>query len=193
MIAAEAAFGGWIYTYATRLNLTGETAAGYLTSAFWGALALGRLLGIPVSARFRPLAILFGDLAGCLVSIGIIILWPESLAVLWMGAFGAGLSMASMFATLLNFASQHMTITGRVTGWFFVGTSTGAMSIPWLIGQFFESVGPQATMPIIMGDLILALVAFTALMLYANRLSRTVDDRPHADTGGHAEGRPGTT
>jgi hypothetical protein len=34
-------------------------------------------------------------------------------------------------------------MTGGVTGFFLVGSSLGSMALPWLIGQFFESVGPR--------------------------------------------------
>jgi nitrate/nitrite transporter NarK len=63
-----------------------------------------------------------------------------------------------------------MTITGRVTGWFFVGASLGGMTLPWLIGQLFESVGPQVTMLILFADLIIALGVYTVLIRYSNRL-----------------------
>ena len=50
-------------------------------------------------------------------------------------------------------AVRRMRITGRVTGWFFVGASVGGMTLPWVIGQFFESVGPRATIVILLIDL----------------------------------------
>ena len=58
-VGAEVAFGGWIYTYAVALDLSDVTTAAYLTSAFWGALTVGRLLAIPLATRFRPRSILF--------------------------------------------------------------------------------------------------------------------------------------
>ncbi len=76
-VGAEAAFGGWIYTYAVALDLSDSTTAAYLTSAFWGALMLGRLLSIPLAARYRPRWILLADLLGCLASVGILLLWPR--------------------------------------------------------------------------------------------------------------------
>ena len=176
-VGAEVGFAGWIFTYAVEMGLSGEAAAGYLTSAFWGALTLGRLLGIPISARFGPRTILFGDLLGCFLSVGVILIWPHSLTATWVGALGIGLSIASMFATLLNLADRHMAITGRITGWFFVGSSTGGMTLPYLIGQLFEPVGPQVTMFVILGDLVAALGIFVILMLYLGRRSRRQKDR----------------
>jgi len=168
-VGAEIGFGGWIFTYAVALDLGGEATAAYLNSAFWGALTLGRLLGIPISARFRPRSILLGDLVGCLASMGVILLWPNSLTAIWMGALGVGLSMASLFPTTLSLAERRMTITGQVTGWFLVGASAGGMFLPWLIGQLFESIGPRVTMSAIIVDLVVAVAVFAALILYSPR------------------------
>jgi FHS family Na+ dependent glucose MFS transporter 1 len=162
-VGAEAAFGGWIYTYAVTLELSSETVAAYLTSAFWGALTFGRLLAVPVAIRFRPQAILLVDLLGCLASVALILLWPGSAAATWLGALGLGFSMASIFPTAISLAERRVPITGQVTGWFLVGASIGAMLLPWLIGQLFESVGPQITMLAILVDLAAALAVGLAL------------------------------
>ena len=168
-VGAEIGFGGWIFTYAVALDLGGEATAAYLNAAFWGALTLGRLLAIPISARFRPHSILLGDLVGCLASMGVILLWPNSLTAIWLGALGVGLSMASLFPTTLSLAERRMTITGQVTGWFLVGASAGGMFLPWLIGQLFESIGPRVTMSAIIIDLVVAVGVFAALILYSPR------------------------
>jgi FHS family Na+ dependent glucose MFS transporter 1 len=169
-VGAEISFGGWIFTYAVALNLANETSAAYLTSAFWGALTAGRLLAIPLAARFRPRVILLSDLLGCLLSVGIILLWSNSLVAVWIGTLGLGLSMASVFPTTLSLAERRITITGQVTGRFFVGASAGGMTIPWLIGQFFEAVGPTVTMLIIFITLLAALATFAVLIGYSAQL-----------------------
>ena len=165
-VGAEVAFGGWIYTYALTLGLADVTGAAYLTSAFWGSFTVGRLIAIPISARIGPVRILAFVLVGCVLSIVLILSWPHSLTVLWLGTLGIGMSVAPIFASLLTLAERHLAITGRLTGWFFVGSSTGAMSLPWLIGQYFESVGPTVTMVIILANLIVALGLFAALILH---------------------------
>jgi len=171
-VGAEISFGGWIFTYAVRLNLADETVAAYLTSTFWGAFTAGRLLAIPVAARFRPRTILLVDIVGSIVSLIIILLWTNSLVMAWLGTFTIGLSMASIFPTMISFAERRMTLTGQITAWFFVGGSIGAMLVPWLIGQLFESVGPWVTMLILLVDLLLAVLIFAVVMSYSTRLSR---------------------
>ena len=173
-VGAESSLGGWIFTYTVALRLSSETAAAYLTSAFWGSLTAGRLLAIPIAARLRPRSILLIDLAGCLMSMGIILLWPNSLVAVWVGTIGTGLAMASVFPTTLSLAESRMHITGQITSWFFVGASLGGMTAPWIIGQLFESIGPRVTMMTIMADLVLLAGVFVAMMLqYAPRSLRS--------------------
>jgi MFS transporter, FHS family, Na+ dependent glucose transporter 1 len=163
-VGAEVAFGGWVYSYAVALDLGSAEGAAYLASAFWGALTAGRLLAIPVAARYRPRTILLVDLLGCLLSVAIILLWSGSAVALWAGSLGLGASMASIFPTAITLAERRLRITGRVTGWFLAGSSVGAMSLPWIIGQLFTSVGPTATMSVILFDLAAALGVFGVLM-----------------------------
>ena len=166
-VGAEVSFGGWVYSYALALELGTAASAAYLTSAFWGALTVGRLLSIPIAGHFRPRTILLVDLLGCLASLGLILSRPGSVAALWVGTAGLGLFMASVFPTTLAFAERRMTITGRVTGRFFIGASLGGMSLPWLAGQLFERVGPQATTWAILANLLVACVVFVLIMTAA--------------------------
>ena len=142
-VGAEVGFGNWIYTYSLERGLADHATAAYLTSAFWGAFTVGRLLGIPIASRFEPGTIMVGDIIGCAAGALLILIFPDSGAMVWTGTILGGLAVASMFATILSLADQRIRITGRVTGWFFIGSSTGGMSIPWIIGQFFETTGPQ--------------------------------------------------
>jgi len=173
-VGAEASAGGWIFTFSLAQGLSTEATSAYLTSAFWGALTVGRLLAIPLAVRFRPSLILVGDLLGCLVSVAIILLWSTSAVALWLGVLGLGFSMASVFPTAISLAERRVKITGQVTGWFFVGASIGGMLWPWLIGQLFEPIGPQITMIVIAVDLVAALSVLAILILYS---ARTLSDR----------------
>jgi len=160
-VGLEGSFGGWVYTYATRLELGTAVTAAYLTSAYWGALTLGRLIGIPLSMRFRPRTLILADVIGCMLSLVVILLWHESATALWLGSLGLGLSIASIFPNTLSFAGHHMATTARVTSMFFVGASLGGMFFPWFIGQLIEPLGPQSVI------LVLTLVSLAMLAVYA--------------------------
>jgi fucose permease len=163
-VGAEASFGGWVAAYAQATGLGNAVTAAYLTSAFWGAMTFGRLLSIPLAARFTPRQVLMGDLAGGLVSVLLLVLLPGRPLVTWIGTFGAGLSMASIFPSALSLAERHTRITGTVTSLFFVGGSIGGMTVPWVIGQLFESVGPQVMILAIALAVVLACVVLGLIL-----------------------------
>ncbi|MCP4397160.1 MAG: MFS transporter [bacterium] len=167
-VGAEIGFGGWIHTYAVKQGLSNESSAAYLTSAFWGALTVGRLLAVPLAARLRPLTVLLLDFLGCILSI-LLLLLSDSLAGVWIGTIGFGLSMASFFPTMLAFAERRIRISGRITSWFGIGAALGAMTLPLLIGQLIEPFGLKAIMAAILVDLLAALSIFGALVLYSAR------------------------
>jgi len=152
-VGLELGFGNWIYTYALTLKLETTITAAYLTSAFWGSFTFGRLLGVWISTRLRPATILFMDIIGCAISTVIIMLWKDSNTALWIGTFGLGLSMASMFPTFLLLAGERMQITGTITGWFLVGSGAGSMLLPWLIGQVFAFTSPKAMTTVLLVDI----------------------------------------
>lgn len=168
-VGAEVGFGGWIFSYAVALNLSDAPGAAYLTAAFWGALTVGRLLAVPLAMRVRPSTIVLGDLMGCLVSVGMIMLSADSVIAIWLGTCGLGLFMASIFPTTLVFAERCLVMTGRVTGWLLVGASIGGMSLPWLIGQLFELMGPRVLLSIIMSALMVATGVFGIVMRCSTR------------------------
>jgi FHS family Na+ dependent glucose MFS transporter 1 len=138
---ASMGFSGWIFTYVTRMGLADATSAAYLTSIFWAALTLGRLVAIPVSMRVKPQHILRADFAGALVSLLAMLLFPRSLAALIITSAGLGFTLASIYPTTMAFSGQNMVLSGRITGLFAIGSNAGAMIIPWAIGQFFETAG----------------------------------------------------
>lgn len=155
-VGSEVGFAGWIYTYATALRLSDANTAAYLTSLFWGALTLGRLLTIPIVARISPESVLMSSLAGCLISLALILGRPGSLTAVFVGTFCLGVSMASIFPTTLSLAGRRINLTGHVTGWFIVGASAGSMLIPLVIGQAFSAAGPRLVIVITTSTLAIA-------------------------------------
>jgi FHS family Na+ dependent glucose MFS transporter 1 len=181
-VGVESGFGGWIATYAKAMGLGDTTTAAYLTSVFWGALTIGRLLSIPLAARFEPRQILLADLIGCLISVSVLMAWPNSATAVWAGTFGAGLAMASMFPTALSFAERRMTITGTITSRFFVGGSTGGMVLPWVIGQLFEPVGAWVAIVVILGGVILDLVIYSVIVAHTQEDDARAEQRAVVET-----------
>ncbi len=172
-VGSEVGYGSWLATYTLKLGLGTENAAALLTSAFWGAFTVGRFLGIWISTRLRPLTILYLDFAGCIASLGLIRLFNDSAAMLWIGSVLLGISFASIFPTFMTLTEERMHITGTMAGWFLVGASLGGMILPWGIGEAFVKVGAGAMLMIVLAGIVLNLLALIAFTKTPVRVSET--------------------
>jgi len=169
-VGVEGGFSGWIFTYATELNIVGESAAAYITSLFWGALTLGRLLSMLIAKMTKPSKILLGNFILAIMALGLVIIWPKNQTILWIVSAGLGLSLSSIFPTLLALGEARMKITGTVTGLFFLGSSLGGMLVPMLLGQIFEYVGSYEIMLTLFGLTCAGLVVLIFVILASNRV-----------------------
>jgi FHS family Na+ dependent glucose MFS transporter 1 len=170
-VAAEVGFSGWLFTYAITLGFYSEANAGMLVSAFWGSLMLGRLIVAPLMTKVAPQTILMVDVLGAIASLCCALFWPSSLAALWATTIGFGLFMASMFPTALVLAQRRMRVTGKITSIFLVASSLGAMSLPWVIGQLFETSGPSVVIMLVLGVMIFEALVFLGLVTLAKQPS----------------------
>jgi len=159
----EHSFAGWIPSYVQAMQMANASGAALFASAFWASITLGRLLAVPASARFKPQTIVTAALVGCLISVGVVLLWPSSTPVLWLGTLGLGLSLASIVPTTLALMGRRIGATSQATSWYFVGMGAGKMTVPRTIGQLFESVGPQSLFVVIGLVLVAASALFGAL------------------------------
>jgi fucose permease len=73
--------------------------------------------------------------------LGLILIWPVHLWMLWVGSAGMGLATSLLFPTILSFAESKLNMTGRVTGLFFLGSGLGMVVLPMVLGQVYEKFG----------------------------------------------------
>ncbi len=174
-VGAEASFSGWIFSYAVARDLADETSAALLTSLFWTGLTAGRLLGILLARRFSPEQILPLDILFGIGAVILIALTGRTFTTVALGTTLYGFAIASIFPMTMALAGERMRLSGSVTGWFFVGAAAGGMTLPWLIGQFFESVGPETVPAFAFLSLLLALGVFGVIKWIGRRREGTVD------------------
>jgi MFS transporter, FHS family, Na+ dependent glucose transporter 1 len=163
-VGAEITFGGWVYTYAVTLKLASAAGAAYLTSAFWLAFTIGRLISIPAATRFKPRQVILVALISCMSVLVVGMLFSDSSTALWMMAIGLGFCMAPIWPTGFTLAGQSINLTGRITGIILLGDSFGGMVLPSLVGKVIEGSGPRSMIYLIFGSLILNLLAFVGIL-----------------------------
>jgi MFS transporter, FHS family, Na+ dependent glucose transporter 1 len=161
----EASVISWLNTYTTEARLGDKSAAYKISATFLFVFTFGRLLAIFFASKFRPRTILITDFIGCFVSVGAILIWSSSVSVLWVASCILGLSMASIFPTMLAFAERRMTLSGKLTGYLFSASSGGSMILPFVVGQFFTTVGPHVLYYVVFSALTIDSIIFVVLMM----------------------------
>jgi FHS family glucose/mannose:H+ symporter-like MFS transporter len=133
----ETASGGWIATHLLSVG-AGTAAAAGVTSAFWAALAVGRVLAAPLSLRLAPGAFVAGSLALAMVALALA--GVPSLAPLAYPL--AGLGLAPVYPTALVWLSRRVgpeTIPVAVAASFL-----GGAAFPPLVGALISASGTVA-------------------------------------------------
>ena len=113
-----------------------------MTSTYWGALTVGRLLAVPIAAYVPPATFIAVDLLGACLAAGVFLLVGTPAApVVSAVSVAMGLSLASIFASTLAVAETRMPFTGRRASLCIAGASTGEVVLPLLIGALFDRFG----------------------------------------------------
>lgn len=162
-VGYETSYGGWIFTYVIRSQAGSETLAYQVTSAFWLALTGGRLLAIPLAARFQSQNILLGYIVAAIVCAALLVLVPPMAWVTLLGTIGIGLSTGAIFPTVFAYVQKRCNLSGRLNGIVWAFGSVGAMTSPWAVGQLIASRGPNAMMVTILLIWSLALLIVLAM------------------------------
>lgn len=169
-VGIEGGFGGWIYTYIIRGNLASETTASYINSIFWGTLTFGRLISIPLARKIKPSKLLVGNFGFAIFSLALILLWPRNNIIVWIVSGGFGLSLSSVFPTLLALSETRMKVTGRLTSLFFMGASFGGLLMPMILGQIFEYIGSYYVMVSLFATACLGMIVLFFVLVVSSRV-----------------------
>jgi MFS transporter, FHS family, Na+ dependent glucose transporter 1 len=168
-VGAELTFGGWVYTYAVTLQLANAVRAAYLTSIFWLAFTVGRLISIPAAVRVPPARILPAAFLGCATCLALLVAFPASTAMLWIAVAGCGLCMAPMWPSGFTLAAQSVGLTARISGVILIGDSVGGMVLPGLTGLVMERAGAGAMTQLVLASMGATFLAFLGILAFRGR------------------------
>src|SRR6266849_3429618 len=135
-VGMEAGIGGWMPSHLESIGLQ-SVAAATLTSGFWLALAVGRLLAAFVPAHVPESAIVITGAAVCAVAL-LSALIPAAAPVAYIVA---GLAIAPIFPTGIVWLAKLRPGDARVTSWLFPASMVGGAVIPGGIGAVIARFG----------------------------------------------------
>jgi len=78
--------------------------------------------------------------------------------MLWVVTLLFALSVAPQYASMMAFAETHLALSGRNTSAIVASSGLGGLVMPFVVGQLFDRIGPQALPPTIVGLAVLTAV-----------------------------------
>ncbi|KAM9342424.1 major facilitator superfamily domain-containing protein 4B [Pholidichthys leucotaenia] len=134
------AYAGFVYTYAVKSSAAlPPKMAGYLASIFWAAITAGRLLSIPLSYRFQPVKLLIVSLAGAIVTVLLLLIFPSSRVWLFAGTCLCGLFVSSIFPCMLAYTEDILDYQGCATPVLVTSAGMGEMVMQVLVGSIIQT------------------------------------------------------
>lgn len=128
-VGIETGVGGWMPSHLESVGLPSLEAAS-ITSGFWLALAIGRLLGAVIPERVPASAVVITGAAVAAVAL-LVALNGKAAPIAYVVA---GLALAPIFPTALAWLAKLRPGDSRATSWMFPATMVGGGVIPPAIG-----------------------------------------------------------
>jgi fucose permease len=171
----ETAAGQWAYSLFVEGRGIETSAAGFAVSAYWGALALGRVLGGLIANRVAPSELTRWSMLGMLA--GALLVWSGLTAWLSFAGLGLmGLSAASVFPSLIGVTPTRFGADRAPTiiGFQVAAASLGIAGLPALAGVLAARTGLEV-IPLL---LVAACIGMAALHEAIVRLAARDAARP---------------
>jgi FHS family Na+ dependent glucose MFS transporter 1 len=136
----ETGFGGYLLYFSQKQCGFSQSDGQYVTSVYWGCLAFGRCIAIPLSQIFTPKRHLAFDMVLSMLSA--ILLLGGHCRVMWYGSGLLGLGLASVFPTVVSLVESFIDVTGKSSSMLVVGSALGEMLIPLGMGLWTAAWHP---------------------------------------------------
>jgi fucose permease len=140
-VGTETAVGGWIASYARRIDPEAKALWAIMPSFFWGTLLVGRALA-PVALRYtRATSLAKAGVTVAACGVGIL-LAAKSITLVMIGAGVAGLGLASIFPINVSLLPHWFGAnTRRSSGIIFSLSNFGGAALGWLVGALSSHFG----------------------------------------------------
>ncbi len=133
-VGTETCMGGWIASYARRIDTGSRSFWAVTPSFFWGALLFGRTTAPFVLKRVRPIDLARVGVSLAAFGIGVLLATKIMVFVL-LGTTIAGLGLASIYPINVSLLSQWFgKMSPRLSGVIFSLGTLGGAALPWMVG-----------------------------------------------------------
>jgi fucose permease len=140
-VGTETCMGGWIASYAHRVDSGSRSFWAVTPSFFWGALLAGRIAAPIVLRRVRETTLATAGVVLAVLGIVVLLATPMMLFIV-TGATIAGFGLASVYPINVSLLSHWFDgISPRVSGFIFAMGTLGGAVLPWIVGAISTRTG----------------------------------------------------
>ncbi|XP_077995934.1 sodium-dependent glucose transporter 1A-like [Glandiceps talaboti] len=163
----EIGYGGFIFTFAVESDFAFSVKqASYLNAAFWGSFAASRVVGIFCATGLAPRTMLIIDLCGmCIASSLLAIFGGTVVEVLWGATILLGISMATVFPSIMSWADRYIKLTGKRMATFIMAAAVSEMVLPLLLGFLISTFSVMMLMYVTLGITLSTAICFIILQI----------------------------
>jgi fucose permease len=166
-VGVEFSIGSWIPGYMNLTTAMNAENGAWVTSAYWAALAAGRLAGAAGGSRLQPTRLLSFGVGGSLIgALGLMLsraaLVPTILCLVWI-SFSYGTVYPTTVAVATDAFAQDR---GKAVSVLVALGNVGGIALPWIAGLLLAGVSSTAYVWLV----ILSLVVLAVVVLSANRI-----------------------
>jgi fucose permease len=134
-VGTENSVGGWVASYAKRIDPAAATLWAMIPSVFWGALLIGRASAPVFLRHLAETGLARASLAMALAGI-VTLLSSRTVDSVILGSAMAGLGLAPIYPTSISLMPRWFgASTAQVAGVLFAVGNAGGGVLPWFVGM----------------------------------------------------------
>jgi fucose permease len=149
-VGIEASVGNWGFSFLTEERGQGVLAAGWVVSAYWLGIALGRLVVNVVAERIGMSVVTLFSVCIAVVAASALVIWLAP----WQPAAAIGMAvlgffLGPVFPTTIAIVPRLVPapLVSTTIGVLAATSLTGAAALPWLVGASAQEVGLWLLLP----------------------------------------------
>lgn len=164
-VGTESSVAAWTTHYLQAMAGQPQATGALLTSGFWAAVTVGRLIVTMLGSRFSASTVLFVTLAGGAVGGALLAASGTSTGLIAAAILLLGFFFAPVYPTGIALTTHLFPGSGTATSLVAAMASTGGALIPALQGLVQDSAGPYQGMLVVVAGTMLMAVLSLALKL----------------------------
>lgn len=184
-VVVPAVLGSFIAAFVVEGLGWDKSKGSVITSAMWGSMAVGRLVGIPISAYVTPRKMVYTNTILTTLAAAVLLVSAFTTDVLvWVGVCLINLASATTCPTMLLWAQGYIAVDGKAISVSIVASSVVFMSVTPLVGYLYQTVSHMWVIYFILGSSVLNILILALADIVASKYKAYVEKKNNTEFSG---------